>query len=348
MKVGIVGLSGAGKYTIFSALTAARGDARAPKDSSAEQLRGTVKVADERVDFLTKVFEPRKTTYAQVEYVLPTTRTSGAKQDKENIMWSQVRPCDALIHVVRNFQGPGGLAPTHEEDFWKLEEEMILGDLLVVEKRIERIQLDSRKGRRGNEREYALLKDCRRVLEANKPIRAVEDLASAPELRGFTFLTAKPELVIINNEDDNPDPPTWASPPDGLEILVVRGRLEMDISSMTPEEAEEFFREYALEETALDRVIRASYKLLNLISFFTVLNQEVRAWTITRGTTALDAAGTVHSDMKKGFIRAEVLPFEKLKQFGSFQAARKAGQVRLEGKEYQVQDGDIINFRFNI
>ncbi|MBW2064837.1 MAG: redox-regulated ATPase YchF [Deltaproteobacteria bacterium] len=348
MKVGIIGLSGAGKYTIFSALTAARGEARGPREASAEQLRGTVKVADERVDFLTKVFEPKKTTYAHVEYVLPSTRASGPKQDKENIMWTQVRPCDALIHVVRNFRVPGGVSPTPEEDFWKLEEEMILSDLLVVEKRIERIELDRKKGRRDNEQEYALLKDCHRVLEADKPLRAVEELASAPELKGFTFLTAKPELVIINNEDDDPDAPPWGSPPDGVEILVVRGRLEMDISSMSPEEAEEFIREYALEETALDRVIRASYKLLNLVSFFTVLNQEVRAWTITRGTTALDAAGAVHSDMKKGFIRAEVLSFEKLKEYGSFQAARKAGQVRLEGKDYQVQDGDIINFRFNI
>ena len=140
----------------------------------------------------------------------------------------------------------------------------------------------------------------------------------------------------------------WKSKPEALEMMVVRGRLEMEIASMSPEEAEEFLVEYHIEQSALDRVIKKSYSLLNLISFFTVLNQEVRAWTITRGTPAIEAAGAVHSDMEKGFIRAEVLSFEHLKAYGSFQEAKKAGNVRLEGKGHTVQDGEIINFRFNI
>ncbi|MBW2136354.1 MAG: redox-regulated ATPase YchF [Deltaproteobacteria bacterium] len=348
MKLGIIGLPGAGKSTIFSALTGARGESGPSRTPSKEQVLGTVKVADERVDFLTGLYRPKKTTYAQVEYLLPSAILSGVKAGAENAVWNQVRACDALIHVIRNFKPPGGPAPSPEEDFWRLEEEMILNDMMVVEKRMERIDLDRKRGKKENEKEYQLLGSCRDLLETSAPIRRDQGLALAPELRGFTFLSAKPELVVINNEDDDPASPPWSAPPEGVETMVVRGRLEMDISSMSPEEAEEFLTEYGIEKTALDRVIRASYKLLNLISFFTVLNEEVRAWTITRGTTALDAAGTVHSDMKRGFIRAEVLSFQHLKEYGSFQEAKRAGQVRLEGKDYRVQDGDIINFRFNL
>jgi ribosome-binding ATPase YchF (GTP1/OBG family) len=185
-------------------------------------------------------------------------------------------------------------------------------------------------------------------LEENQPIRSNAELSEAPGLRGFTFLSAKPQLIIINNDDEDESLPAWKSEPEVSEMLVVRGRLEMEIASMAPEEAEEFLVAYHIEKSALDRVIRSSYNVLNCISFFTVINEEVRAWTITAGTPALEAAGTVHSDMKKGFIRAEVLSFDNLEKYGSFQEAKKAGDVRLEGKEYAVQDGDIIQFRFNI
>jgi ribosome-binding ATPase YchF (GTP1/OBG family) len=225
---------------------------------------------------------------------------------------------------------------------------MLLNDLLVTEKRIERIELDRKRGKKGDEEESSLLRSCQELLEDNQPLRSKPDVASKPALRGFTFLSAKPQLLIMNNDDEDESPPEWKSKPEGLEMLVVRGRLEMDIASMSPEEAEEFLVAYHIEKSALDRVIRTSYRLLNLISFFTVLNEEVRAWTISKGTPALEAAGVVHSDMKKGFIRAEVLSFEHLKGDGSFQEAKKTGHVRLEGKEYTVQDGDIINFRFNV
>jgi len=155
-------------------------------------------------------------------------------------------------------------------------------------------------------------------------------------------------MVIINNDDENQEFPKWKSPPEGITTMVLRGRLERDIATLDPEEAEEFKTAYNITESALDRVIKSSYKLMNLISFFTVVNQEARAWTIKKGTTALDAAGSVHSDMKKGFIRAEVVSFDDLKEFGSFHEAKKAGKFRLEGKDYIVCDGDIIQFRFNI
>jgi GTP-binding protein YchF len=348
MKLGIIGLAQSGRSTIFSALTGARGEERVQKPSRVDQRIGTVRVADERVDFLTGIYRPKKTTYSQVEYLLPSEVVSGARSSSESAIWNQVRVCDALIHVVRNFRPPGGIEPTPEDDFWRLEEEMIFDDLVVTEKRIERIELDSKRGKKPGDAEHSLIESCKELLENNQPIRTKSDLASAQALRGFTFLSAKPQLVIINNEDEDEALPDWKSRPEDIEIMVVRGRLEMEIASMSSEEAEEFLVEYNITKTALDRVIRCSHDLLNLISFFTVLNDEVRAWTLQKGTPSLEAAGAVHTDIQRGFIRAEVLSFEHLKAYGSFQEAKKAGHVHLEGKEYTVRDGDIINFRFNI
>ncbi|MFH1490879.1 MAG: DUF933 domain-containing protein [Pseudomonadota bacterium] len=348
MKLGIIGLPQSGKSTIFAALTGARGDPNAEKGARADQRIGTVHVVDDRVGFLGKTFKPKKTTYAQVEYLLPAQIPSTTPTKSESAIWNQVRICDALIHVIRNFRSAGGIGPTPEDDFWRLDEEMIVNDLLVVEKRIERIEIDARRGKKGDEGELALLKTCQELLENSRPLRSNPDLASEPALRGFTFLSARPQLLIINNDDEDEGIPEWRVRPQDLEMLLVRGRLEMEIATMSPEEASEFKAAYHIEESALDRVIRNSYNLLSLISFFTVLNDEVRAWTIPRGTPAIEAAGAVHSDMKRGFIRAEVLSFQGLKEYGSFQEAKKAGEVRLEGKEYAVQDGDIINFRFNI
>ena len=348
MKLGIVGLPQAGKSTTFAALTGARGEESEQKSSRPDQKMGTVWVADERVDFLTQIYKPKKTTYAQVEYLLPFQPPTASKSKAENLTWNQIRVCDALIHVVRNFVAPGGIKPNTETDYHRLEEEMILNDLVVAEKRIERIELDRKRGRKPPEDEYTLIKECKEVLEEGKPIRAKPALADAPVLRGFTFLSAKPQLVIINNGDEDESTPEWKTTPEHAKIMVIRSRLEMDIASMSREEARDFMKEYRIEKSALDRVIRGSYSLLNLISFFTVLNEEVRAWTIKRGSPALEAAGTVHSDMKKGFIRAEVLSFEHLREHGSFQDAKQKGLVQLEGKSYIVQDGDIINFRFNV
>lgn len=348
MKFGIIGLPQAGKSTIFCALTGARGAEDIPNLAKADQRIGTVRVADERVDLLEKAFKPKKTTYTQIEYLLPAQIVGGAPVKSEGAIWNQVRVCDALIHVLRNFQAPGGVEPTPEADFWKSEEEMILSDLVVAEKRIERIELDSKRGNKPNEEESALIKTAKETLEKGIPLRSNPELTSSPLLRGFTFLSAKPQLIVINNDEEDETRPDLKKLPKELEVLVVRGRLEMDIASMPEDEAREFQIEYHVESTALDRVIMASRRLLKLISFFTVLNDEVRAWTVTDGCPALEGAGTVHSDIKKGFIRAEVLAFDAFTHYGSFQEAKKAGQVRLEGKEYRIQDGDILTFRFNI
>ncbi len=348
MKLGIIGLPQSGRSTIFSALTGARSAEEGHGVPRTDARIATIVMYDDRVDFLSEMFQPKKTTYARMEYLLPSEIQSSALSKSEGGIWSQVRPCDALLHVVRNFKGLDGSSPAPEQDFWKLEEEMVLTDLVVVEKRLERIDLDKKRGKKPDEEEYSALQSCKEVLEKGQSLRSIPEISSHPFLKGFTLLSAKPMLVIINNEDEDEIMPKWNREPSDLELLVVRGRLEEDIASMPPEDAEEFLEAYHIRESVLDRVIKSSHRLLNRLSFFTVSPEEVRAWSVTDGTPALKAAGTVHSDMEKGFIRAETLSFDDLKACGTFQDAKKAGLVRLEGKEYMVRDGDIIKFRFNV
>ncbi len=348
MKLGIIGLPQSGKSTIFSALTGARGAGDSIGSSKAETQVTTVMVHDERVDFLKEIENPKKVTYARIEYMLPSEVPAGGVSKSEAGFWGQVRTCDALIHVVRNFEFPGGEKPQPEKDFWQLEEEMILNDLVVAEKRLERLSLDLKRGRKEVAGEVTLLESCKDLLDRGIPLRGNGDLASHPALRGFTFLSAKPVLIVVNNEDEDESLPQWEKSPQDAEILLIRGKLEADIASMEPEDAKEFMEAYHVEDLAVDRIIRASFGLLKRISFFTTGPDEVKAWPVPDGTTALDAAGTIHSDIKRGFIRAEVVAFEDLKKCGSFQAAKKAGILRLEGKEYLVKDGDIIHFRFNV
>jgi len=348
MRLGIVGLPQSGKSTLFDALTGKRGEEADSAPSLSDPKMATVTVFDERVDFLNKIYQPKKTTYAKIEYLLPSQIPGSPSSGSEGDVWNQIRVCDALLNVVRNFEGPGGVPPELEKDFWQSEEEMILNDLVVVEKRMERLELDKKRGKKPEKDEDSLLRSCHELLEKGKPLRNSPELAFHPSLRGFTFLSAKPMFVIINNDDEDEALPEWRIRPENIEFVVVRGRLERDIAAMSPEEAEEFLEAYHIQESALDRVIKGSYRALNRISFFTVISDEVRAWSIPAGQLALEAAGAVHSDMKKGFIRAEVLSFQDLKAYGTFQEAKKAGVVRLEGKEYEVKDGDIINFRFNV
>ncbi len=349
MRLGIIGLPQAGKTTVFEALTGARGEASQQKSGKQDNRIGTLRVADDRVDFLSRAYKPKKTTHAQVEYLLPSqSGAPSAGGGSDDAMWNQVRACDALIHVIRNFRGALGMSPSPEQDFRRLEEEMIILDLAVAEKKLERMGLDSKRGKKPDEELKDLMARCRALLEENRPLRADPELASAPELRGFTFLSAKPQLLVVNNDDEDLEEPAWGRRPEDLEVLVVRGRLEKEIAALGPEEAGEFMEAYGVEASALDRVIRKSYELMDLVSFFTVGEDEVKAWTIPRGTPALEAAGVIHSDIQQGFIRAEVLSFVDFERLGGFQEAKKAGEVRLEGKEYIVKDGDIVHFRFNV
>ena len=196
--------------------------------------------------------------------------------------------------------------------------------------------------------EHAAIHACREQLEKGRPLRAMSELATTPSLRGFTFLSAKPQLLISNNDDEDESMPDWQRRPEDLDIMVVRGRLERDITGMSPEEAEEFLEAYHIDRAALDRVIRRSYRLLDLISFFTVLNEEVRAWTVSNGARAPQAAGVIHTDFEKGFIRAEVIAYADFVAAKGESGAKEKGLMRLEGKEYVVKDGDAMHFRFNV
>ena len=344
IKLGIIGLPRSGKATIFLALTGATETSNLRR---MDQI-GVVSVPDERVDRLSSMYRPKKTTYAQIEYLLPAPTITKKVPHGENETWKLVKHCDALIHVVRNFQESAGDIPNSRDDFQKLEQELILADFMIVEKRLDRIESDKKKGRKIDEDEHALLRSSLGLLEAGNPLRDNPELACSPVLRGYTFLSAKPVLVLFNNPDEDDAFPEWAKMKKKLNAMVVRGALEMELATMSPEDAAEFLGAFDIHATARHRVIQRSYELLGLISFFTVGEDEVKAWTVKKGTVALDAADTIHSDMKKGFIRAEVLAYGDLIKSGSYQEAKKGGLVRLEGKEYPVADGDIIHFRFNV
>lgn len=341
MKIGIIGLPRSGKSIVFEALTQ-NIDSMAHKG---EPRVGAKTVPDKRVDILSGMYNPRKTIYAQVEYFLPGKQ--GQKKDDQNI-WHQARDCDALIHVVRNFGGYGFENPTPVTDFNALNQELIFADLVIVEKRLERLEKDAKRGKEVSKEEMALLQECRKCLEEEIPLRKHPEASTAAILKGFGFLSAKPMLILFNNIDDDENPPETDGALADERSMVIRAKLEHELAQMTEEEAAEFLAEFNITSSAMDRVINESYKLLGLISFFTVGEDEVRAWTIKEETRALDAAEVIHSDIKKGFIRAEVVSYEDLMDAGSHQEAKKKGTVRLEGKTYPVQDGDIINFRFNV
>ena len=344
MKLGIVGLAGGGKSTVFDALTKQQSD----PGQKIESRIGTVTVPDKRVDALSQLYRSQKTIYAQVAYYLPGTGGSALDAKKDQSIWTQARDCNALIHILRNFKSFGQEAADPLKDFKRLDQELILADLVVVEKRLERLRLDGKRGKKADPEELALLQTCLESLEQEIPLRKLPHVAAAPQLRGFAFLSAKPMLVLFNNEDEDDQLPDIPTLTDQENCLVIRGKLEQELSQMTEADAEEFLTEFNITASAMDRVIHGSYELLGLISFFTVGEDEVRAWTVTQNTLALDAAGLIHTDMKKGFIRAEVVAYPDLMDAGSYAAARKLGTVRLEGRSYPVQDGDIIAVRFNV
>ena len=340
MKLGIIGAAGAGKKTVFEALT----KNTAGVGHSGESQIGTIAVPDERVDILSRMYNPRKTIFAQVEYFLPGRKST--KNDPN--AWNDVRDCDALIHVVRNFKGFGMEGPNPGADILALDQEMIFADLVVVEKRLERIELDKKRGKNINPEEATLLQKCLELLNSEKPLRNEPELAASQALRGFAFVSGKPVLVLFNNDDEDENMPDTGLMTETDNMMVIRAKLELELSQMSAEEAEEFLTEFNITASAMDRVIKKSYEILGLISFFTVGEDEVRAWTIKTRTEAVDSAEVIHSDIKKGFIRAEVVAYNDLMDAGNYQEAKKRGTVRLEGKTYIVQDGDIINFRFNV
>lgn len=347
LKIGIVGLPLSGKSTVFSAITGSLGVSSSQKGRH-EPNMAMVQVPDPRVEELSKVYNPKKTTYAQVQYIDLAEGMSaqgGSKKKELEYLIHHLNEVKALVHVVRNFPY-GGEPPTPERDFEAFEEELILADLMMVEKRIDRLSREITKGKKGDPKELELLKKGKDILDSQRPLRGWE-LLTEHQLRGYSFLSGKPCLVVLNSGEDSSSNHEIELP-NNVTVVKVQAKLEAEILELPPQEAESFREELGIEEPATYRLIRESYALLDLISFFTVGEDEVRAWTIKRGTTADKAAGVIHSDIERGFIRAEVLSYQDHMEYGTFKNAQKAGKVRLEGRDYVVQDGDIISFRFNV
>ncbi|MFP4343206.1 MAG: redox-regulated ATPase YchF [Anaerolineales bacterium] len=360
MELGIIGLPTSGKTTVFNALTRSNHPTAAASMGKMELHRAIVEVPDERVDRLSALFKPRKTTYAKVTYLDIAGLDKGISASGiSGQLRNQIATVDAFVHVVRAFESdlvPHPLESVDpQRDLDLLHSEMLLVDLISVTNRLERIAEGLQKGARGEERarfvdEEALFTRLREALEIELPLRALEFTAEEQEtLRGFGLLTLKPTLVLLNTDEENADPAEmveYAHPQTVL--LALPGKLEMEIAQLSPEERALFMEEFGIEQSGLRRVIQTSYELLELLSFFTVSEEEVRAWTLQAGETALDAAATIHTDLARGFIRAEVIPHDELLAAGGMSAARKAGLLRLEGKEYVVQDGDIVHIRFSV
>ncbi len=351
MQLGIIGLPGCGKTTVFNALTSSSAEIADFSTAIRGPNLAVVKVPEPRLNLLAQLYNPKKVTEATVAYVDVGGLTGATEKGQElgESFLNNIRPADALVHVVRNFPHPMHGPPDPSGDIAKVETELILADLLVVEKRLERIAAERKRGKKENPEEVRLLQECQEILETSHPLRARPEISDFPVLRGFSFLSAKPLLILVNQPEENVPPlPGEVTDRAVAPYLEIVGKLEMELAQLSPDDSIEFMEEMGLETLARDQVIKASYQLLGLISFFTTNEQEARAWTIKHGTPALKAAGVVHSDMERGFIRAEVVHYNDLEDAGSYAAAQKKGLVRLEGKDYVVQDGDVIFFRFKV
>jgi ribosome-binding ATPase len=362
MQLAIIGLPNSTKTTIFNALTRGHRETSAFSSGQFEVHTAVVDVPDLRVDRLSAMFSPRKTTYAKVTYADIAGLAKGVSEGGlSGLLLNTISQSDALLHVVRAFEDPdvphveGSVNPRRDVDI--VDSELLLSDMIIVERRIERLETQLRKGgdkqaKAANEAELVLMQRLKAHLDTVGPLR---DLDLTPNemkmLRNYGLLTLKPLLIVLNVGDNPADCATELLGDyqhRSTTIACLQGKLEMELVQLPPEEVAEFLAEYNINELGLNRVIRFSYDLLGLHSFFTVGEDEVRAWTIPVGATAIEAAGVIHTDLARGFIRAEVIAYDDLVGAGSLPAARQRGLLRLEGKEYTVQNGDILNIRFNV
>jgi len=359
---GIIGLPMVGKTTVFNLLTNSNQETSNFLSGKTETITASAKVPDKRIDFLANMYKPRKTTYAQIQFSEVPGLVRGANEGKGvgNQFLSAIRNADLLAHVVRAFKNPD--VPHVEDDINPLRDietiavEILLADMDLVEKRIQRIQT-GKKITKENAFELEVLKKCLAALEEESPI---SQLGLSEEekltLRNYAFLTEKPMMLVINIDEDQFRQGTYPGKEEvekyaaarGIPVIEICGRIEMEISQLPEEDRAMFMEDLGITEPGIERLARAVYDYLGLISFLTAGEDEVRAWTIKRNTDAKRAAGKIHSDIERGFIRAEVVAFDDLAAAGSMARAREKGLLRLEGKEYIVKDGDIINFRFNV
>jgi ribosome-binding ATPase len=361
MKSAIIGLANSGKTTIFNALTGLNLEVTPYATVASDPHYGMVNVPDLRINRLVEIFKPKKTTFATVEYVDFVGLTRGDMEQNRKV-FDLIKDADAIVHVVRAFEDEGIPHPlgsvNPRRDAETVEMEMIFGDLELVEKRLARMEEGGKRGKKPDEAERSLLQKCREALENERALRDVDFTEDEQKtMRNLQFMSIKPQLMVLNVAEDEIDSAKTASATEsvrsfftGRQVRVISlcGKIEMEIAQLPQDEARAFLDDLGIEEPALNRLIQISYDFLGFISFLTTGEDEVRAWTIRKGTEAQKAAGKIHSDIERGFIRAEVVAYNDFIASGSMAAAREKGLVRLEGKTYQVKDGDIINFRFNV
>jgi hypothetical protein len=360
MKIAIIGLSNSGKTTVFNALTGGTAETAAFSSGQLEPNLAMVKVPDQRLDVLTRMFHPKKTTPADVQYVDVAGITSSKRQQEglPPALLNYISTADALLHVVRTFEDDS--VPHPEEridparDVAALDLELAFSDMAIIEKRLTRLEAEikkmSAKEREIRLTEQALLSRMQTALEQETPIRDVEMNEEEEKLiRGYQFLTAKPMLVVLNiGEEQLANPPTLSYAHTHSAVVPLCGKIEAELAQLDEDDASVFMEDLGISTPARDRVISLSYDLLGLISFLTAGPDEVRAWPIRRNLPAVEAAGAIHSDIQRGFIRAEVVAYDDLVAAGGMNEAKKEGTVRYEGKQYIVQDGDVCHFLFNV
>jgi ribosome-binding ATPase len=352
MNVGIVGFARSGKTTIFNALTGAA--AAVGAFGSRDANVAVLKVPDERVDALAAIHKPKKITYAEFQFtdIAPSASTT---EDKalDSAALAVLKNVEALVHVVRAFEDEDVMHPNGSvdpaRDCKALEQELQLEDLIIIERRLERMEREHRK-----DTESDLLARCRDHIESEQPLRTLElTPQEAKQISGYQFLSQKPTLILGNYGEDGigqPDPARLdaCAVELGISHIDMCGAMEMEVAQLAEDERQAFREELGLGEESRNRFLRSAYDILGLMSFLTAGDPEVRAWTIRKGTHAVEAAGVIHSDIQRGFIRAETVGYDHFMAAGSMVKAKEAGHVRLEGKEYVVKDGDILLFRFNV
>ncbi|MDD3312488.1 DUF933 domain-containing protein [Pseudodesulfovibrio sp.] len=337
MKTAIFGFSGSGKTDLFAAL--------AGPTAAAAGNRAMVKVPDARLDPLIELFHPRKVVLSEIEY-LDIPGGGGKGNGLGERVLNEVRPYDCLIGVLDAFSGMND----PKQQWQAIEADMMVSDMAVIEKRLEKIGADKNKNKALiDPKEEEGLRRALALLETEKPLREDEELSALPELRGFKFLSARPVLYVWNCPEGEEASVELPGDTPGMTHIAVAAKLERELAEVDdPEEKAMFLQDLGIAESALEKVIAKTYQLLGLISFLTAGEDECRAWPLRKGSKAPQAAGVIHTDFEKGFIRAEVIGYADFLQYGDFKKVKDAGRARLEGKEYVVQDGDIIEFRFNV